>query len=208
MRDSIIIVSSFVLGVLLILFNLLPDIFYSYNYSDISNFLLYILLFFVGVGVGLDKSIIQTIKNLNRKLLILPIVSYLSTIVGAIIGFYILDLFNIYSLNLKEVITIDSGMGYYSITAILISQEWGAELGSIALIVNLMREIFTILFAPFLSKFFGKFAITVSAGATAIDTSLPMIIKNDGNSMFPIAAYCGMFFTIIVPLLISLLLSI
>ena len=98
-------------------------------------------------------------------------------------------------------------MGYYSITTIMVGQVWGAEIASIALLVNLLRELMTIVATPILSKLFGRYAATSLGGATSLDTSLPVIMRTDGNAVVPVAVYSGMFFTIVVPFILSLLLS-
>src|SRR5574344_384310 len=104
-------------------------------------------------------------------------------------------------------ITINSGLGYYSLTGIMVSEAWGAEMGSIALLANLLREFITILCGPLIHKYFGKYAITSAGGATITDTTLPIIVKNDGNAMFPVAIYSGLVFNVAVPVLLAVLLS-
>lgn len=207
MRDSLIIVASFLLGVLLVLTGALPQSLLSLDFESFSNYALYLLLFFVGVSIGMEADILQQVKRLPKKVLLLPLFAYAGAILASIIAYYILRGFNLSALSLPKIAAINSGMGYYSITAIMVGQACGAEIGSIALLVNLLRELLTVLLAPLMSRWFGRYAATASGGATAIDTTLPIIMKTDGTPMFAVAAYCGMFFTIAVPFLLTLILS-
>ena len=208
MRDSVIILCSFLLGVILALCGALDSL-YLTELEDLSSYALYFLLFIVGLSVGLDDNLLKAIRQIPHRVLILPLIALGGTIIGSILSFFILNYTSLLfpSLSLHKIITLSSGMGYYSITAILCTQVWGAQIGSIALLVNLLRELTTVVAAPVLSRFFGKYAATSLGGATAMDTSLPIIMKVDGNYMLPVALYNGIFFTIVVPVLISLLFS-
>ena len=43
---------------------------------------------------------------------------------------------------------VGAGFGYYSLSSIFITEYKGPELGTIALLSNITREIITLLFAP------------------------------------------------------------
>jgi uncharacterized membrane protein YbjE (DUF340 family) len=84
----------------------------------------------------------------------------------------------------------------------------GETLGTIALLANVIRELLTLIFAPFLMKAFGKLAPVVSGGATAMDTTLPIITRVSGNEYGMMALFSGVVLTILVPFLVTLILSI
>ena len=209
MRDSLIILGAFLLGILLALSGVLDETLYSIDLEQISSYVLYALLFCVGISIGLDSSLTQTIKKLPRKVLLFPFIAFTGTMLGAVAAYYILlpSGLLLQELSLHKILTLSSGMGYYSITTIMVGQVWGAEIASIALLVNLLRELMTIVATPILSKLFGRYAATSLGGATSLDTSLPVIMRTDGNAVVPVAVYSGMFFTIVVPFILSLLLS-
>ncbi len=50
---------------------------------------------------------------------------------------------------------VGAGFGYYSLSSIFITEYKGPELGTIALLSNITREIITLLFAPLLVRWFG-----------------------------------------------------
>jgi uncharacterized membrane protein YbjE (DUF340 family) len=222
MRDSFIIVGAFILGILLAAFHLLPDSWLALDFSTYSNYVLYLLLLLVGVNIGIDDTIFSTVRRLRARVLFTPLITYGGMLIGSVIAFIIIYLCHLGvggtemaasgaagtgHFSFLNAITINSGLGYYSLTGIMVSGAWGAEMGSIALLANLLREFITILCGPLIHKYFGKYAITSAGGATITDTTLPIMLKNDGNAMFPVAIYSGLVFNVAVPVLLAVLLS-
>ncbi|MCL2727650.1 MAG: lysine exporter LysO family protein [Bacteroidales bacterium] len=72
-------------------------------------------------------------------------------------------------MHLLDSMAIGSGMGYYSLSSVLISHSKGAELGSISLMSNILRELITLFFAPILVRTFGKLAPISAGGVTSMD---------------------------------------
>ena len=54
-----------------------------------------------------------------------------------------------------------------------------------------------------MGKVFGRFASTSSGGATVTDTSLPIILKAEGNEIMPAVLYFGIVINIAVPFLLT-----
>lgn len=114
---------------------------------DVQNFLLdalvsnkdlvlYLLMFSVGMSIGLHKGIIKKIKEYHVKILIIPA----GIIVGTLLGGALLSMITKY--NIGESTSVVSGLGWYSLAGVTIGNLAGAQLGSIAFLSNLMREIF------------------------------------------------------------------
>lgn len=206
MRDSFIILGSFLLGLAGVLFSLFPDSLYTLDLTVWSNWVLYIMMFLVGLNAGMGESLMKTVKTLPKKVLLLPLVTFVGTMVGTLAAYLIIRALE-YNLTLLNSVTINTAMGYYSLSAILITQAWGATLGSISLFTNLMRELFTIVMAKPISKYLGKYAVTAAGGITVTDTSLPVILKCEGNQILPILIYSGIIINLVVPFLLTLLLS-
>ena len=61
--------------------------------------------------------------------------------------------------------------------------QLATELGTIALISNIMREIMALLGAPLFVRFFGKLAPICAGGATTMDTTLPIITRYSGKDL-------------------------
>lgn len=203
-KDSLIILGCFVLGLVLSLTRILPDAFYALDFESYADWVLYTMLLFVGISIGMGDSILALVKKLPRRVLWLPLVALIGTWIGSVIAFLVINSLG-YDLSLRQSATINTAMGYYSLSSILTTKAWGATIGSICLLTNLLRELFTILCAKPLGKVFGRFASTSSGGATVTDTSLPIILKAEGNGILPAVLYFGIVINIAVPFLLAFL---
>ena len=203
-KDSLIILGCFVLGLVLSLTRILPDAFYALDFESYADWVLYAMLLFVGISIGMGDSILALVKKLPRRVLWLPLVALIGTWIGSVIAFLVINSLG-YDLSLRQSATINTAMGYYSLSSILTTKAWGATIGSICLLTNLLRELFTILCAKPLGKVFGRFASTSSGGATVTDTSLPIILKAEGNGILPAVLYFGIVINIAVPFLLAFL---
>lgn len=201
-KDSLIILGCFVLGLVLSLTRILPDAFYALDFESYADWVLYAMLLFVGISIGMGDSILALVKKLPRRVLWLPLVALIGTWIGSVIAFLVIKALG-YDLSLQQSATINTAMGYYSLSSILTTKAWGATIGSICLLTNLLRELFTILCAKPLGKVFGRFASTSSGGATVTDTSLPIILKAEGNGILPAVLYFGIVINIAVPFLLA-----
>lgn len=199
MKGSLIILGFFASGLLLGYFDLLPC---WLLHKDGTLIALYILMFLVGVGIGADKRSIEIISSSSIRFLFVPLI----TITGTYAGVSLLWLF-LSGYNYFDLLAIGSGFGYYSLSSIYIAELRNESLGVIALLSNVMREIITLLFTPWMVKYFGKIAPISSGGATSMDTTLPIISKYSGNDYAIISLYHGTLLTILVPFLVSFLLS-
>jgi uncharacterized membrane protein YbjE (DUF340 family) len=200
MKNSLIIVGFFLLGIIGGLFAFIPDFLSD---SDLSNYVLYGLMFFVGVQIGTDKNAWNIIKKVKYKILLVP----LSVVVGTLIGVSVISLF-IEDISLRNALAIGAGFGYYSLSSIFITKIAGSIPGVVALMSNIMREIATLLLTPVFVKYFGKLAPLASGGATSMDTTLPVITKFTGTEYAIIAVFSGAVLTIIVPFLVTFILTV
>lgn len=195
MKGSLIIVSFFVTGVLLGVYDLLPEVLVN---NDFSVYALYTLMFLVGISIGSDEKAINALRNQNLKIFIVP----LGTIIGTLVGVAVVSLF-LDKRSIADCLAVGSGFGYYSLSSIFITELKGAELGVIALMSNIIREIFTLLFAPLLVLWFGKLAPIAAGGATTMDTTLPVITKFSGKEFVIIAISHGILVDFTVPFLVT-----
>ncbi|HHT22431.1 MAG TPA: lysine exporter LysO family protein [Bacteroidales bacterium] len=200
MRSSLIILSFFALGLLLGVFRLFPE---SWMDSNLSFYVLCLLMFSVGVSIGHDKESVSKFRSLSPRLLLLPV----ATVVGTLLGVIVVS-FLIKGRSLSELLAVGSGMGYYSLSSILITEYKGVELGTIALLANIIREVLTLLFAPWLVKYFGKLAPISAGGTTTMDTTLPIIIKNSSSEFSIVSIYHGFITDLSVPFLVTIFCSI
>jgi uncharacterized membrane protein YbjE (DUF340 family) len=198
MKGSLIILAFFVGGLILGMYELLPEQLLN---NDYSMYALYVLMFLVGIGIGSNKKSLEVIKSVNFKIILVPI----SVITGTYIGVAVFSLIQD-KLSLVESLAIGSGFGYYSLSSVLITEISGETLGVIALLSNISREIITLLFTPIFAKYFGKLAPISSGGATSMDTTLPIITKYIGSDYAIISVFSGVVLTILIPFIIAIIL--
>ena len=195
MKGSIIIVSFFVAGLLLSRFGIIPE---GLIGPDHTRYALYFLMFLVGISIGSDRKVLDALKQQNWRMITVPAGTIVGTLAGsAVIAFFIQDM------KVSDSLAIGSGFGYYSLSSIFITQYRGAELGTIALTTNIIREIITLLFAPLMVKYFGKLAPISSGGATTMDTTLPIITRCSGKEYVVVAVFHGIVVDFTVPFLVT-----
>ena len=195
MKGSLIIVGFFVIGIIVGLCDVIPD---SFVNSDVSYYALCCLMFCVGISIGCDTSVLKSFKEVNPRLMMLPIMTILGTLAGCAAVSVLLG-----HRQLTDCLAIGSGFGYYSLSSIFITQYRGAELGTIALLANISREILTLLCAPLLAKYFGRLAPISVGGATTMDTTLPIITRYSGESFIIVSIFHGFCVDFSVPFLVT-----
>ena len=201
MKGSLIIIGFFVLGTLCGVSHLIPiDIVMD---SRISFYALCALMFSVGLSVGNDPQTLKNFRSLNPRLVFLPIMTILGTLAGSAAVSLILT-----HRSLTDCLAVASGFGYYSLSSIFITEYKGAELGTIALLANISREILTLLAAPLLVRWFGNLAPISAGGATTMDTTLPIITRTAGQQFVVVSIFHGFVVDFSVPFLVTLFCSI
>ncbi len=199
MKQSLIYLAVFALGVLLAIPGFMPLYFIE---NDISKWILYLLLFFVGIQIGGSKNILKVARSVGFKIMLVPIATTVGTFVGAIAISFLLK-----ERSITDCLSVGAGFAYYSLSSILITEYRGAELGTIALLANIIREFFVLLLAPWMVKYFGKLAPICGGGATTMDTTLPIISKYAGSDFVIVALFHGIIIDFSVPIWVSFFLS-
>lgn len=105
-----------------------------------------------------------------------------------------------------------SGFAYYSLSSILITQfkepsiglQLATELGTIALLSNIIREMMPLVGAPLIRKYFGQLAPISAAGVNSMDVLLPSITRCSGKEVMPIAIFHGILIDLSVPFFVNL----
>ena len=197
MKGSLIIVGFFVLGALCGVYHLIP---YDFTQSKLSFYALCALMFSVGVSVGNDP---QTLRSLTPRLIFLPVM----TILGTLAGCAVVSLFLSHR-SVTDCMAVGAGFGYYSLSSIFITEYKGPELGTIALLSNITREIITLLFAPLLVRWFGNLAPISAGGATTMETTLPITTRYSRQSFVVVSIFHGFVVDFSVPFLVTLFCSI
>ncbi len=200
MKGSLIILSFFITGVIAGITFSMPE---SMAGVDLSVYALYVLMFLVGVSVGGDQRSWNMLHGQNLRFILLPA----GTILGTWVGVSLINLL-LSDIQLRDSLAIGSGFGYYSLSSIFIAQLRGQEMGAIALISNIIRELVTLICTPLFVRYFGKLSAIASAGATSMDTTLPVITHYSGKEYAIVSVFHGTVLTILVPVIVVTILSI
>ena len=195
MRGSLIIVAFFIAGLLLARWGWIPS---SLSEGDVSIWALYALIFLVGISIGSDTQALKAIRGQHWKILWVPVATWAGTLAGTALASLLLP-----SRSLADCLAVGSGFGYYSLSSIFITEYRGAELGTIALAANIIREIITLLGAPLLVCWFGKLAPICAGGATTMDTTLPVITRFSGKEFVVVSIFHGFIVDFSVPFLVT-----
>ena len=194
MKGSLIVVGFFVLGLLAGRMEMVPAWLLD---SRVSFMALCGLLLFVGMGIGLNPDMKKEVRSLNPRLTLLPVVTILGSWMGALVAWLLVHR------SLTDCLAVDSGFAYYSLSSIFITEYRGAELGTIALLTNIIREMLTLLGAPLMARIFGPLAPISAGGATTMDTTLPIISQTVGQRYVALTIYHGFVVDFSVPFLVT-----
>lgn len=170
--------------------------YFNLNLSISTWNLLLIFMLFIGLDLAyspLDRS------WLNWKIMLVPLGCIIGSLAGALLSSFIIK-----DVNLKDLIMLSQGYGFYSMSGIVVTELKNAELGSIALMNDLFREIIAILLMYSIGWRYPRSAISAAA-ATAMDVTLPMVKQACGNNFIPHAMVSGFILSILAPIAISIL---
>lgn len=198
MSGSLLILAFFGAGVGLARLGLIPRYFMEH---DVTLYVLWLLMLLVGLSIGADRRLGEFLRTLRPRVLLLP----LATTVGTFAGVAAASLFLAYSL--ADCLAVGAGFAYYSLSSIFITQYKGAELGTVALLSNILREILTLVGTPLLVRLLGPLAPISCGGASTMDTTLPVIARYAGREWIFISIVHAMILDFSVPFWVILFCS-
>lgn len=172
----------------------------------ISLYILYALMLQVGISIGSNKNLKQIVRQIRLKMLVIPLATIIGTLLFSALASLFLSRWSVF-----ECMAVGSGFAYYSLSSILITQfkepsiglQLATELGTIALLSNIIREMMALLGSPLIEKYFGKLAPISAAGVNSMDVVLPAITRYSGKEMIPVAILHGILIDFSVPLFVS-----
>ena len=194
MKGSIIVVGFFILGIIAGMSGRIPE---SFVEGNLTFYALCALLFFVGIGIGCDKDIVRKFKTLDIRMALLPLGTVIGTFAGAAAASLVL------SRSAADCLAVGSGFGYYSLSSIFITGYRGAELGTVALVSNIIRELATLLLAPLIAKVGGPLAPIAAGGVTSMDTTLPIIMASSGKQYSVVSIFHGFVLELSIPFIVT-----
>ena len=187
MKGSLIVVAFFALGCILGWSGYLPQVIVE---NDITMYVLYLLMFQVGLSIGSDKKLKDILCSIRPKLLLVP----LATIIGTLTASALVSLL-ITKWSVFDCLAVGSGFAYYSLSSILITELKEASLG--------VQMATALLGAPLFVKYFGRLAPICAGGATTMDTTLPIITRYSGKDLVFVSIFHGILVDFTVPFFVS-----
>lgn len=202
MKGSIIVLLFFFAGCILGTLHIIP-----FDVHHLSMYILYALMLQVGLSIGSNKNLREIVKSIRPKMLIIPMGTIVGTLLFSATASLLLSQWSVF-----DCMAVGSGFAYYSLSSILITQfktpsiglQLATELGTIALLANIFREMMALLGTPLIQKYFGRLAPISAAGVNSMDVVLPIITRYSGKEMIPIAIVHGILIDMSVPFFVSL----
>ncbi len=170
---------------------------------QLTDWALYALLFLVGMVVGSDTETLLRVRRMGWRMLFVPLVTLAGTFIGVLLAMPLVP-----ELSMREVLAVGSGLGYYSLSSVMISSSYSPVLGAIALLSNIMRELVTMILASPIAGVFGPVSPICVAGANSMDTTLPFIVRATSPEYAIVSIYHGVCLTFAVPFCVGLALGI
>lgn len=195
MKSSLIALAIFVAGLVFGHLDLLPQLLLD---PLLPLVVLFVMVLFVGIGLGFSTESWEVLRRMHLRILLVPLGTLVGTYAGALAVSLLLP-----DYPLWQVLAAASGFGYYSLSSFIITGAGLPVLGSIALLSNILREVATLLLTPVLAKFFGPLVPIGTAGATSMDTCLPVILKHTNEAYGLISIFSGTVLTMLVPVVVS-----
>jgi uncharacterized membrane protein YbjE (DUF340 family) len=160
------------------------------------NASLLLLLFVMGLVFAMDRDSVAKMRRMGFKVLVVPLVVALGSMLAGVMSGLLLRI------NVVASTAVSAGYGWYTLTGPLVLQIFGAKWGALGFAANFLRELLTIVTIPLMIKF-GKFAPVASGGATAMDTTLPVIVRYCGSDTLIVAFSSGFVLSMIAPFTIA-----
>lgn len=174
---------------------------------DLPMAILSLLILLVGLGLGSSDNLQYMLRTFHWRMLLLPLFTIVGTLLFSALGVILLR-----GLSLTDCLAVGSGFGYYSLSSVLIADlksasigvQAAAELATVALLTNVIREMIALFGMPLFARLGGKMAPISVAGVTSMDVCLPSIVRYSGSEMVPLAILHGIVLEVSVPILVGL----
>ena len=159
-----------------------------------NTYALMLLVLLVGVQLGSSGITLRKVL-INRR----GVETFVLITVSGLIGGALFALL-MPGVKLTQGLALASGFGWYSLSGIVMTGAYGPIWGSVALVNDLAREFFALMFIPLLMRRHPSAAVGVG-GATSLDFTLPVIQNSGGLAVVPLAISYGFVINVAAPFL-------
>lgn len=162
-----------------------------------TTWILWALLLFVGFDLGVEAHHLD-LRKLPPHLLLVPVANIaLSLGSGLLVGL-------LTKLTLREGLLLHAGLGWYSLSSVLLAERGLVLLSILAFIHNVARELLAILSAPLAARLNPYLPIYLG-GATSMDVMLPFVQAHSGRAYTLVSFYSGVVCSLAVVPLVRLI---
>lgn len=156
-----------------------------------------LLLFFVGIDIGKNKDVGRQMKEIGLKAVTTPLLVATGTIAGSIV------FGKLFGYSAKDASLLGAGFGWYTLSPIIIA-PYSAELSALSFLANVTREVLAIISIPLVAKYIGYTEAVAPAGATAMDTTLPIVAGATDAQTAIVSFVTGLVLSLSVPVIIPI----
>lgn len=171
--------------------------------SNLPAVLFYLSLIVICTSIGVVIRTSLHYISATKKLWLYAMVPVLVTL-GSVGGGMLAGL--VTGRSLVDSAAIGGTMVFYSFASVVITQQSGVDVGLLALLSNILREILTFAAVPFLARYSELSAFGVG-GASTMDVTLPVIKRSLPEEYTLLGIFNGVVLSVAVPLLLMLLYS-
>lgn len=159
-----------------------------------------VLLFFVGIDLGTEGTIVQNFKMAGWRVILFPFVMIIGTYIGSVVAGLLIGI------TVKDSLCVASGFGWYTLAPVML-MEYSVEISAISFMHNVMRELIGLLLLPIVAKRIGYIESTGLVGAGSMDVCLPIIVRTTSGNMAVYAFIIGIVLSFSVPVMVSFMMG-
>ena len=158
------------------------------------------MVFVAGVEIGGNRHIIKKICNPKGFALMAAIPT--AVVIGSLVGGGIAG--TLAGMKVEDAVLVSAGLGWYSLSSVVISTMYSVEIGTISFLTNVLRETLSFALIPLIARYNKIMSIGIG-GASTMDSTLPVIIKYTDLHTGILGFVNGLALTLLVPFLLSVL---
>jgi len=158
------------------------------------------LLFCVGFDLGMQGTVISSIREVGVRALAFPF----AAVIGSIIIGTAASMF--FGFTMREGIAISAGFGWYTYAPTVIASA-GSEFmvaSAVSFMHNVIREVSGIVLIPILAKKIGYLEMTGIPGVAAMDVCMPIVERSCRHDTVVYSFAVGLLMCIVTSLLVPL----
>ncbi len=174
---------------------IIPEAFIADYSGNILVIGLCILLFFVGLDLGIAGTVVENFKKVGWRILIFPFAAMIGCLIFAGLSTLILPL------SVKEGLAIGSGFGWYTLAPVMLS-DYSAQISAISFLHNVLREMVGIMLIPICARKIGYIECCALTGAAAMDVGLSVVEKATNSDTAVYSFVMGVVLSTAVPILV------